>query len=459
MSKNNLNLPHNLEAEKALLANLINRGYFDQSVLLSSNDFSSHRHQRIYLAMAQLADAGEPVDLPTLVDTLERKGELEKIGGVVYLAGLDQGIPFSNNLAQWEKLIRESAIRRYAMKWAELFTTLAQTDDFERLSMEAEKLRLLLESRRVEDEDDSLETLEREYEQYVKNLDARSIRFGIRELDECIGGFQFGELVTVIARTGVGKSALAQNVIGNVLKNYPESGAVLFSLEMPRLQAFERQLQIFAGKKRGEIISAYRQGDKARVNAEEFLSRYRDRLRIIDNPGITLAEIERRVSGYMALKRIKPVHLVVIDYLGYLGGGNKNAGVVERISELARGVKLLARNLGAVVLLIAQTSRKAGDGSEEVTVTDARDSGAIEDSADFLIGCWRPELKAGISTDDFADVHGELWFRILKARRGLQDRFCVRFEGETLRVLEPEAQEVSVPWDEAPKFDTPRKGQ
>ena len=108
-------------------------------------------------------------------------------------------------------------------------------------------------------------------------------------------------------------------------------------------------------------------------------------------------------------------------------------------------MKLLARNLGAVVLLIAQTSRKAGDGSEEVTVTDARDSGAIEDSADFLIGCWRPELKAGISTNDFANVHGELWFRILKARRGLQDRFCVRFEGETLRVLEPEVEEVSVP--------------
>ena len=143
MSK--LHLPHNLEAEKALLANLINRGYFDQSVLLSCQDFSSDRHQRIYLAMAQLADAGEPVDLPTLVDTLERKEELEKIGGVAYLAGLDQGMPFSNNLAQWEKLIRASAIRRRAMSWAELFMTLAQKDDFDRLSQEAEKLRLLLE--------------------------------------------------------------------------------------------------------------------------------------------------------------------------------------------------------------------------------------------------------------------------------------------------------------------------
>lgn len=443
MSK--LHLPHNLEAEKALLANLINRGYFDQSVLLSCQDFSSDRHQRIYLAMAQLADAGEPVDLPTLVDTLERKEELEKIGGVAYLAGLDQGMPFSNNLAQWEKLIRASAIRRRAMSWAELFMTLAQKDDFDRLSQEAEKLRLLLESRRVEEADDSLEALEREYDQYVRNIDALSIRFGIRELDERTGGFQFGEVVTVIARTAVGKSAIAQNVIRNVLEGYPEAAVTFFSLEMPRLQTFGRQLQIHAGKTRNEVIWAYRHGEKEAVGAGSFVEKFKDRLAIIDKSGITIGEIERRITALVNLKKLKPVQLVVIDYLAYLGGGPKNAGIVERTSELARSVKQLAKNLNVVVLLVAQTSRKAGDGSEEVTITDARDSGAIEDSADFLIGCWRPELKAGISTKDFMDVQGDLWFRILKARRGLQDRFCVRFEGETLRVLEPEAEEVIVP--------------
>ena len=252
------------------------------------------------------------------------------------------------------------------------------------------------------------------------------------------GGFQSGEVVTLIARTGVGKSAISQNIIRNVLEHYSDSGVVFYSLEMPRLQAFERQLQIHAAKTRSQIISAYQQGDKATIGVGSFLSRFKDRFIIIGKTGISLEEIERRVKGLVALKQIKPVTLIVLDYLAYIGGGPKNAGVVDRTSELARGVKQLAKNLGAVVLLVAQTSRKAGDGSEEVTVTDARDSGAIEDSADFLLGCWRPELKTGISTEDFMDVHGDLWFRILKARRGLQDRFCVRFEGETLRVLEPE---------------------
>jgi replicative DNA helicase len=119
--------------------------------------------------------------------------------------------------------------------------------------------------------------------------------------------------------------------------------------------------------------------------------------------------------------------------------------LVERTSEIARGVKQLAKNLGAVVLLIAQTSRHAGDGSEEVTVTDARDSGAIEDSADFLIGCWRPELKTGLTPEGFREVKGQLWFRILKARRGMQARFCAKFDGPTLRVLESAPERVTVP--------------
>jgi replicative DNA helicase len=232
---------------------------------------------------------------------------------------------------------------------------------------------------------------------------------------------------------------------GNALARYPDSGVVFFSLEMPRLQAFERQLQIHAGKKRDEVIWAYRRGDRSAVNAEEFLARCKDRLAIIDTPGISLPEIQRRVSAMQALKRVKPVRLVVIDYLGYLGGGSRDALLVERTSEIARGVKRLAKDLGTVVFLIAQTSRHARDGSEEVTITDARDSGAIEDSADFLIGCWRPELKAGLSPEAFMDVEGRLWFRILKARRGMQARFQARFEGETLRVLEPVSERVTVP--------------
>ena len=438
-------LPHSPEAEKGLLGAMVGQGYFDQSVLLSVDDFFSESHRRIYRVMTELADAGEPCDCISLVEALRRKGEIEKVGGVSYIAGLPDGVPLGVPLAPWEKVIREAAIRRRLMRSAGALAELAATGDFEKLAHDVECMKSLIEAREETEADGSLESIDREYAEYVRNLDALSIHFGIRELDERTGGFQLGEVVTLIARTGVGKSAIAQNVIKNVLARYPDSGVVFFSLEMPRLQAFERQLQIHAGKKRDEVIWAYRRGDRSAVNAEEFLARCKDRLAIIDTPGISLSEIQRRVSAMQALKRVKPVRLVVIDYLGYLGGGSRDALLVERTSEIARGVKRLAKDLGAVVFLIAQTSRHGGDGSNEVTVTDARDSGAIEDSADFLIGCWRPELAAGLSAEGFMEVEGQLRFRILKARRGMQARFQARFEGETLRVLEPVSERVTVP--------------
>lgn len=282
-------------------------------------------------------------------------------------------VPLGISLAPWVKAIRESAIRRRVMQGAHTLSELAATDDFEKLAHDVEHLKSLIEARRETETDGSLETIEREYAEYVRNLDALSIRFGIRELDERTGGFQLGEVVTLIARTGVGKSAVAQNVISNVLARYPDSGVAFFSHEMPKFQAFERQWQIHAGRRRGDVILAYRTGNKSVLGTSDLVRQFNEQLAIFDTAGLSLLEIERRVSALGALKRLKPVRLVVIDYLGYLGGGPRNAELVERTSELARGMKRLAKDLGAVILLIAQTSRSAGDGSEEVTVTDTRE--------------------------------------------------------------------------------------
>lgn len=431
-----MQLPSASDIERALLGVMIAEGAVRPEVTLAPDDFASERHRRIFMTMLELADKGDPCDLPTLVQALTVKGEIGKVGGASYVASLTDGIPSCVSINAWQKAILDFAIRRRLIKQADALMRLAQTENFDRLSLEVETLGDILQARTGEESIDTLEDIDREYEEFVRNLDQMSIRLGINELDDRTGGLQFGEVVTLIARTGVGKSAIAQNMISNVLRAYPKAGVVFVSLEMPRLQAFARQLQIHAGKKRSEVIEAYRSGNKCAVQADEFVANYRKRLAIIDKPGLTLDQIKRRVSALVKLKLLNPVRLLVIDYLGYLAGGPKDASLVERISEIARDVKQLAKELHVVVLLISQTSRNAGDGSEEVTITDARDSGAIEDSADFLIGCWRPELKTGITVDKFDQVEGDLWFKILKARRGVQDKFKVKFEGETLRVLD-----------------------
>jgi replicative DNA helicase len=428
-------LLYNLEAERAFLGTMIFNGFIEQ-ILLAADDFYSAAHRVIYKTMLEISAAGEAVDPVTLTTALQRKGELEKALGAAYISALTDGVPVGTSapLKEYSRIVREYAVRRRFIAAATTALQLGASADFEELKQTTETLRRLLDARPAEMEDGSLEALDREFADYCQHLDEFSIRVGIPELDERTDGFQLGEVVTLIARTAVGKSAIAQNVMMNVLELYPESGVVFFSLEMPRLQAFERQLQIYSNQTRGHVIHAYRTQNKAAVRADDFVGRFKDRFAIIDKTGLTLKQIEMRVRALMALKRIRPVRLVGIDYLGFLGGGAKNATLVERVSDLARGVKELAKNLQAVVFLVAQTSRRAGDGSEEVSILDARDSGAIDESADFLLGAWRPELQTGISPENYVDVRGDLWFRLLKARRGLQDKFRVHFEGETLRV-------------------------
>ncbi len=437
-----MQLPHNVEIEKAILGTMLLNGYFDQSVLLSADDFFSEAHQRIYLTLAEMADSGLHLEPATVADALQRKGELEKAGGAAYISSLTDGAPYGpgaeKSIKDYQKIIHEAAKRRRLITQTANVCQMARTEDLGRLSEEIGRLAYLLDAESEDEEDFSIEGLEREYAEHIRKLDGVSIRFGIKKLDDAAGGFQFGEVVTIIARTGVGKSAIGQNVINHFLQAYDDAGVVFFSLEMPKVQVFERQLQIFAGKTRDSVISAYKTGNRTSVAADAFMGLCAGRLAIIDKPGISLPQIQRHVRGLTKLKRLKPVRLVVIDYLGYLGGGPKNVGIVERTSELARGVKELAKSLNCVVLLIAQTSRKAGDGSEEVTVTDARDSGAIEDSADFLIGCWRPEMRSNVQASQVAEwrkVRGELWFRILKARRGVTSKFYAGFDGATMRVL------------------------
>lgn len=241
----------------------------------------------------------------------------------------------------------------------------------------------------------------------------------------------------------MGKSAIAQNAINSVLLQDEEARVIFFSFEMPELQAYERHQQIFTGRTRGEVILGYRRNIKEQFGLDQFTPRFQDRFRIFDKHGLNLKQIERKVRSFVALKRIKPVKFVVLDYLGFIEGEERD--IVERMSEIARGVKLLAKSLKCVILLLSQTSRKGGDGSEEPSICDGRDTGATEDSADFELGCWRPELQKGIPPEKFMEVEGQLWFRILKARRGVQDKFCVRFERETLRILPDEREKVSVP--------------
>ena len=430
-------MPSNVNAEKLVLGTCLVGHAVPPAVLeLAPDDFSVERHRRIFTAILVLHDLRRPIEYHTVVEVLENRGELEKVGGIAEVAGLTDGMPVLSSIGEYARIVREkSVLRQLAFLGQQVCCRAIDAqppqDIVEQARSQLENLQV---SDRVDAEEFTLASLDRQYQEHVDHIDDRSIRLGLSRFDELTGGIAYGEVVTIIARTGVGKSALAQNFIDHVLRSYPSLGVVFFSIEMPRLQAYERQLQIYAGVQREMPSWAYRNSDKGKVRAGEFLQKFGGRLLIVDDTRLDLQAMKRFVRGAVAAKRIRPVGFVVIDYLGLLDRGDRRASLTERVSVLAREIKQAAKELETVILLIAQTSRSAGDGSEEVTVLDARDSGAIEDSADFLLGCWRPELKKGIRPEEYGRHRGEFHFAILKNRRGPRDRFSVHFDTRTLRI-------------------------
>ena len=435
-------LPASTDAEQLVLGTCIVGRSVPPAVLrLAPEDFSVERHRRVFRAILALNGLKRPIEYHTVVEVLDNRKELDQVGGIASIAGLTDGMPVLSSIGEYVRIVREKAIlRRLAVLGQDIAQRAIEqnppNDIIEQSIARLENARL---ADPLDAEKFTLESLDREYQRHADLLDEQRIRLGLDRFDELTGGVSFGEVVTCIARTGVGKSALAQNLIANVLRNYPDLGVVFFSLEMPRLQAFERQLMIHAGVERGKVTYAYR-NDRGLIPVDEFVRGYSRRLLIVDNTNLDLTGIKQFIRGAVAAKLVVPVGFIVIDYLGLLDRGNQRASLTERVSVLAREVKQMAKQLEAVVLLVAQTSRSAGDGSAEVTVLDARDSGAIEDSADFLLGCWRPELKKAITPEEYAQYHGDLCVSILKNRRGPRDRFSVRFDTRTLRIDSKEAR-------------------
>ncbi len=224
------------------------------------------------------------------------------------------------------------------------------------------------------------------YHDYVEHLDKRKIKIGIPVLDNFMRGIAPGEACQIMARAGVGKTALMLNILSNAVIDQKVSSLV-FSLEMPVAQMFERMVQISNARSGREVEKVWREDQDT---AEKWFSNTVMNFGtscIVDKDFLTTDEIyEYYVQAEKKFGK-KPT-FVCLDYLGRMKGNSYN--IYESTSELAREMKNMAKELDVALIFLHQTSRAGGDGSKEITMEMARDSGVIEEAADFMIGLWRP---------------------------------------------------------------------
>ena len=276
----------------------------------------------------------------------------------------------------------------------------------------------------------SITELADEYSLYVKNLKARTVRLGFPSIDKYMRGIAPGEVCTVIAKTSVGKTAFSQNVIRNIALQAQQN--VLFcSMEQPKAQVFERFAQIVTDRAGEEIEAGWEREDYDQAVIRELVAEMgRNNVWTCDVPRLKMAEIEQ-LAHITKEKSGRAVDVIVVDYLGLLDAKDLDRSLYGQVSEAARQMKTLAKKVDVAIIVLCQISRSPDDhGNKPLHLSSARESGAIEEAADFMLGLYRPNIEKQDEPDD------EMVIQLLKNRKGRTGAMSCNFDGNSLRITE-----------------------
>jgi len=390
--------PQNLDAERSVLGGVLleNQAIQKISEVIQEDDFYRDAHRKLYQAMIELHERGEPVDLITLTEDVTRRGWLEETGGAVYLASLADEVPTAANILYYAKIVKEKSVLRQVIEAA---TRIAR-EGYEQPENAVDYLdkaeQTILEiSRRQQRKgfipirDVMQETFQNIEDLYKKQGMVTGVATGFVDFDHLTSGLQRSDLIILAGRPSMGKTALALNIARNAAVKDGIPVAV-FSLEMSKEQLGVRLLCAEAEVDGQKLRAGYiKKTDwKKLTSAADVLSR--SPLFIDDSPGVTVREMRGKARQ---MKMELDIGLVVVDYLQLMQGSHRVESRVQEISEISRSLKQLAKELELPVLALSQLNRGVENRPDKRPIlADLRESGAIEQDADVIAFVYREEF-------------------------------------------------------------------
>ena len=402
-------IPHDLEAEQAVLGSIIYRNDLMSEVaaFLTFTSFYSRGHQHIFEAMLELDDENQPIDEVLIGDKLKSKGELEGSGGYAYLAELVDCVPSSGNVSYYAKIVQEHSLLRELIHTTSEIAKKSRDPDknIGELIGEAEAKIAEISTRSTQKSYAHIQSiLATSFEQLEKNSktssDVTGLPTGFTDLDKITSGLQKSDLIILAARPSMGKTALALNLAKYVATKSDNKGAVLvFSLEMSKEQLATRMLsseaKVDSNKLRTGNLEA-EDWDKLAM-ATDVLSGCP--VYINDTPGLTPHELSS-ISKQLHKETEHGVSLIVVDYLQLMRSSRPNVPREQEISEISRTMKGLAKELNIPVVALSQLNRSLESRSDKrPQLSDLRESGAIEQDADIILFIYRDEVYNEDSPD------------------------------------------------------------
>jgi replicative DNA helicase len=385
--------PHSIEAEHSVLGSLlIDAAAFDRvGDLLTADSFYRFEHRIVFGAIAELVASNREPDVIAVFERLQVARKDGDAGGIAYLNALAQSVPTAAGARRYAEIVRDKALHRAVIAAADEAAEVSWGNDAPTVKLDSiltvfDKLQrdqVLHKPRAVADLADARLA---HYDQLACGQVLPGKPTGLRDLDAALnGGLQDGRVYVLAARPSVGKTALAMQV--GLHRASAGDGVLLLSQEMPAEECTDRAIANLGGVDYGRMQRGQMNDidwSCASAAAEELK---RLPLWIDDQPALKLADIRGKA---MSLRR-QGLRLLIVDYLQLCSGSNPGRGSTRNgeLEEICRGLKTLAKQLRLPVLLLSQLSREVEKrSSQEPTLADLRDSGAIEQDADCVLFLW-----------------------------------------------------------------------
>ncbi|MBN9398078.1 replicative DNA helicase [Candidatus Saccharibacteria bacterium 47-87] len=429
--------PQNLDAEMSLLGAIL----IDEETLaditehVKPKDFYDKRHAIIFDAIMRLYEKNKPVDLLTLTDELKRKNEIDEIGGSAYLTELTNYVPTAAHAESYAEIVAQKAVRRRLIKASGEISELGYDENTttQELLQQAEAELFSVSDQSLKQDLISLESIltdsfDRLEELHRNKGSLRGVRTGYRDLDNMTAGLQRSDLIILAARPAMGKTTLVTNLAYNVA-TIAKQPVLFFSLEMSKEQLVDRMLADASGVDSWNIRTGNLSDDDFSKLSDAMGEMAEAPIYIDDTPGLSVLEMRTKARR---AAHDQPLGLIIIDYLQLMqGSGRDNGNRVQEVSEISRGLKLIARELNVPVIALSQLSRSVESRSPQIPqLADLRESGSIEQDADIVMFIYReayynPETERENITD----------LIIAKHRNGPVGKVELYFHPERLRFM------------------------
>ncbi len=421
-------VPADIQAERDVLGSILleREAILAVSDTIHADDFYLEKHALIFQAMLACFAERVPPDISTVSTQLRRQAQLDLVGGMAFLGELLASVPTAVHVVYYAQAVAATALRRRLIQAGGTIVALGYDEEPTvdmTLDLAEQTLFAVSQQKRGADFVPLSTVASAFFDALQQNDEARLSPTGIVDLDRRLGGGLCpGQLALLAARPSMGKTGMALSIAYAMGRHGQHVGVV--SLEMSRDELFARLIAMHTGLSTQDVVPLGKRGDDRIVEALGTLAAWP--IAIEDRAGMTVMDVRSKARR---LATIRPLDLLIVDYLQLLDGGDsREQNRNEEVSHISRQLKLLARELQCPVLALSQLSRAVEQRASKIPqLSDLRDSGSLEQDADIVLFIYRADAYAesGTARTGIAEIV------VAKQRNGPVGTVPVRFDATT----------------------------